>query len=51
MSGTTDPLSTLVSGVSFTTLETDVVTLAVTVAAFYVILVGIKWVLHQVRRV
>lgn len=44
-----DPLATLVAGVSFTTLETDVATIGVTLAALYAIYVGVRWILRMVR--
>jgi hypothetical protein len=49
MSGS-DPLQTMVSGVSFTNLSTDVATIGVAIAAFIVVTVGVKWVLKIVRR-
>jgi hypothetical protein len=46
-----DPLATMVAGVDFTNVGTDVVTVGVAAATLYVILVGVKWVLHTIRRV
>src|SRR5665647_1839074 len=41
MSG--DPLSTLVTGVTFTALEADVVTVGVAMAALYIVFVGVRF--------
>lgn len=48
MSGT-DPLATLVSGVSFTTLETDIVGVGVALASLYIVYVGVHWILRMIR--
>lgn len=44
-----DPLSSLVSGVSFTSLESDVVTVGVAMAALYIVFVGVRWILRMIR--
>ena len=46
----TDPLTALTSGVDFTALEADLVTVGVAIAGLYIVMVGIKWVLHAIRR-
>lgn len=50
MSETSDPLATLVSGISFTNLETDIVSAGVAIMAFYIIFVGVRWILRMVHR-
>lgn len=50
MSGTgTDPLATLVSGVSFANLETDIVNIGVALAALYIVWVGVHWILRMIK--
>lgn len=45
-----DPLTSLVTAVDFSSLTTDLVTVGVAIAGFYIVMVGIKWVLHSIRR-
>jgi hypothetical protein len=49
MSGSTDPLQALVSGVNFTNLETDTVTVGVALASLYIVWVGVHWILRMIR--
>jgi hypothetical protein len=44
-----DPLSALVSSISFSNVETDLVTVGTAIGALYVVYVGVKWVLHFVK--
>jgi hypothetical protein len=45
----TDPLATMVSGVSFANLETDLVGIGVALASLYIVYVGIHWILRMIR--
>lgn len=45
----TDPLAALVSGISFTNLETDVVAVGVALASLYIVWVGVHWILRMIR--
>lgn len=47
--GATDPLAALVSGISFTNLETDVVAVGVALASLYIVWVGVHWILRMIR--
>lgn len=44
-----DPLATLVAGISFANLETDIVTVGVALASLYIVWVGIHWILRMIR--
>lgn len=48
MSGS-DPLAAMVSGVSFTNLETDIVTVGTALAALYIVWVGVHWILRMIK--
>lgn len=46
---TTDPVATMVSGISFSALATDITTIGSALVTLYLAYVGVKWVLRMVR--
>jgi hypothetical protein len=45
----TDPLAAMVTGVSFTDLQTDVVTVGVAIAGLFIVYAGVKWIIKMIR--